>query len=735
MFISAFQSDTITFMKVLHMDTFFFKNPSERTRRRFQIPALLTAMLMVFAYTAGTTANAAPANAAAVSKTQGTAKRFHLEDASVDDVHRAIQSGQLTATKLVELYLKRIDAYNGRCVAGDIDPASGLQLGEIAPIANAGQINALMTLNLRGKRSKTDTVDQNPDMPDALETAKKLDAHFAKTGQLIGPLHGIPFAIKDQFDTFDMRTTDGSMAAYANDRPPKDAEVVARLRKAGAIILAKANMGEYASGDRSTRGGTSCNPYDTTRSAGRSSGGSGAAVSANLVMCAIGEETAPSARNPAANNALVGIVATHSLISRSGLIPASLTRDRPGTLCRSTQDAATVLDVLAGYDAKDPVTAASIDRTPRQSYRSFANEKSLKGMRIGVVRELMQPFTKADEDSIRITNEAIADLVKLGATVVDPGANGQLFKQAVIELLPALEASLLTSSHKELFPSDTSNLASLVKISADPTSLPTDALFRLLLETEPAAPGETVYAMNGYLHQRGDSNIKTYDDLIAKSIFYKHAPIAGFSAPAINRLEDVANVTRRFTKISDGRELVQKTPVTTLDVSGWHTRRTVLQMLVFKVMADHRLDALVYPTKTIPAPILANPLEPSTIKSVTDKMDTLIDGIAYTRTTQRVLDARAVTAWRLSPNSGLPAVLVPSGFTKEVYDRAAVVRPDKSVQAGELLGPKAVALPVSLEFLGRPFTEQVLLKIASAYERKSQHRRPPAAFPPLLKEP
>jgi hypothetical protein len=301
--------------------------------------------------------------------------------------------------------------------------------------------------------------------------------------------------------------------------------------------------------------------------------------------------------------------------------------------------------------------------------------------------------------------------------------------------VPALEPSLLFSSYKDLFPNGTSNLTSISKIAQDSSGLPTDALFRLLIETEPSAPGEVVFAMNSYLQQRGDRNIKTYEDLTSKSVFYRHAPIAGFSAPAITRLDEAANITRRLIKASDGSELVQKIPVTTLDVSGWHTRRTVLQMLVFKVMADHHLDALVYPTKTIPAPILANPLEPSTIKSVLDKIDTIIDGVSYTRTTQRVLDSRAVTAWRLSPNSGLPAVLVPSGFTKEVYDRAVVVRPDKSLQAGELLEPKAIALPVSLEILGRPFTEPVLLKIASAYEKASRHRKPPANFPPLSQEP
>src|SRR5262245_50406110 len=302
-------------------------------------------------------------------------RAFRTEEATIADIHRAILARQLTATELVNAYLKRIEAYNGTCVKGALDPATGLQLGDIEPVEHAGKLNALITINLRGKRSKTDAADTDPAMPDALETAKALDAEFARTGKLKGPLHGIVFAIKDQFATFDMRTTSGAAANYASDRPPRDAEVVARLRKAGAIILAKANMGEYASGDRSSFGGTTCNPYDTSRSAGRSSGGSGAAVAANLVMCALGEETGPSARNPAANNSLVGIVATHSLVSRAGLVPASLTRDRAGILCRTVRDAATVLDALTGYDPRDPATAASAGQAPSRPYRSFTDKR------------------------------------------------------------------------------------------------------------------------------------------------------------------------------------------------------------------------------------------------------------------------------------------------------------------------------------------------------------------------
>src|SRR5262249_3922378 len=176
-----------------------------------------------------------------------TASAFHLQEATIADIHRGILAKELTATELVDLYLKRIEAYNGQCVKGDVD-ASGLVLGDIEPIEHAGKLGALMTLNIRGKRSKTDAADNAPNMPDALEAARALDEEFARTGRLKGPLHGVVFAIKDQFDTFDMRSTSGAAAPYANDRPPRDAEVVARLRAAGAIILAKSNMGEYASG-------------------------------------------------------------------------------------------------------------------------------------------------------------------------------------------------------------------------------------------------------------------------------------------------------------------------------------------------------------------------------------------------------------------------------------------------------------------------------------------------------
>ena len=182
-------------------------------------------------------------------------------------------------------------------------------LGPISTIPHAGKLNALITLNLRPQtreawgfdarkaRSITDATDDGSDMPDALEIAARMDAKFARTRKLAGPLHGVVMAIKDQYDTVDMRTTAGADAFWANDRPPDDATFVKRLRNAGAIILAKANMGEYAAGGatgtRSSFGGTMCNAYDTERDPGASSGGSGMAVAANFVTCAIGERPVP----------------------------------------------------------------------------------------------------------------------------------------------------------------------------------------------------------------------------------------------------------------------------------------------------------------------------------------------------------------------------------------------------------------------------------------------------------
>src|SRR5580704_14979100 len=375
--------------------------------------------------------------------------RFHLEEATIVDVHRAIRAGQTTAEQLVNLYFKRIDAYNGTCVNGERDPETGLMYGEITPIADAGQVNAYLTLNIRGRRSRTDPADKDLNMPDALEIARAEDAYFARTGQFVGPLHGIPFAIKDNYDTVDMRTTAGAIADYADDRPPKDATMVAKLRAAGAIILGKTNLDEYAPAGigRSTLGGQSCNPYDTKRITGGSSAGSAAAVAANLSICALGTDTAGSVRYPSSLNSLVGMVTTQGLTSRAGIVPLTFSRDRGGPICRTVEDTAAVLEVVTGDDPRDAITAVAHGKNP-VAYLSYTGRNSLAGKRLGVVRDFMIEATLADRDSIRIGNEALADMKSLGATLVDPVD----FSSAIAEIMTAYEPSFFTQTFRIAIP-------------------------------------------------------------------------------------------------------------------------------------------------------------------------------------------------------------------------------------------------------------------------------------------
>src|SRR5437762_11204632 len=421
--------------------------------------------------------------------------KFRIEEATIEDIQSAILRGELTSTRVVQLYLDRIKAYNGTCVN---QPDGVLGLGPITPIKNADQLNALMTLNLRPAkretlgfdrrkaRSMTDPADADPAMPDALAVAAQQDAHFARNHALIGSLHGVVLAIKDQYDTFDMRTTAGMDAAYANDRPPRDATFVKRLREAGAIIVAKANLGEMGTpNSRSSFGGPFCNPYDTERSPGTSSGGSGASVAANLVTCSIGEETGGSIHHPAKNNSIVGLAPTQELVSRDGMVGAAL-NTRVGPLCRTVKDAARVLEVIAGYDPKDELTAFSVGRLPTEPYRSFANERTLNGMRIGVIREHMDKklFTDADAESIDIVERAISDLRRLGATIVDPGPGGALFQDCIDKYAPLYRNRMFIEQFPDLFPVDSSgkpasdNISLLVDMFFDPSLVPAGPTIR-----------------------------------------------------------------------------------------------------------------------------------------------------------------------------------------------------------------------------------------------------------------
>ncbi|WP_428385921.1 amidase [Nevskia ramosa] len=623
------------------------------------------------------------------------APSFAVEEATIADIQKAILARQITATEVVNLHLKRIKAYDGVCVK----QPDGV-LGKIETIPNAGQINAYATLNLRPAmlkkwgfnphkaRSMTDKVDADPALPDALEAAAELDRQFAATGKLVGPLHGIPISVKDQYDTADLRTTSGADAPYANDRPPLDAEFVKRLRAAGAIIIGKANMGEYASGDRSSFGGVLCNPYDTERSPGRSSGGSGSSVAASLAVCSIAEESGPSARNPAKNNNVVGIAATQELVSRAGMIKASTMNDRVGPLCRTVEDTATVLDVISGYDPKDELTAFGIGRKPPQPYASYTHEKSLKGLRIGVLREFMNKalFTKADEQSIDIVERAVADLQKLGATIVDPGASGALFQQCVAKYAPSAYSRALIQQNPKLFPADGDHIPQLVAMAADPKLFPADSTLTIRDLGADKTIGEGRFVLDQYLKERGDANIKNTEDLINKSRFYT----------------DV----RAGTGFSDKKKsLEEKFKDKTLDISVRLEQRFALQQIGIQCMAEQNLDAVVYPTSNIPSPKLGMPTEPNK-------------------------NGRSALAWTLLGANGFPALSVPAGFTTEVYDRV----PDKDAEGGtKMIGPIAAKLPVNVDFLGKPFDEATLFRIAGAYEAATRHRQAPPGFGPVKK--
>ncbi len=303
---------------------------------------------------------------------------FRLEEATIDSIHRAFASGALTCEKLTRAYLDRIEAYNLK------GPA----------------LHAILTVN-----------------PNAMTTAAEMDRRYRTDPASVGPLFCIPLVLKDNFNTFDMPTSGGNIRMKAS-QPDADAFAVAKLRQAGALILAKTNLQELARGGLSVSslGGQVRNPYDLTRTPGGSSGGTGAAVAANLAVAGTGSDTGQSIRSPAAANNLVGVRPTRGLVSRHGVIPNSLTQDEIGPIARTVRDAALILDVMAGYDPDDPVTAFGVGHKPA-SYTRLFSPGALSSARIGVMRNL---FGKAERhrEVNRVMESVAAKMRELGAVLV-----------------------------------------------------------------------------------------------------------------------------------------------------------------------------------------------------------------------------------------------------------------------------------------------------------------------------
>ncbi len=305
---------------------------------------------------------------------------FEIVEATIAEIHQAMEDGRLTSRSLVEAYLRRIEAFDKKGSA----------------------INSIVMLN-----------------PGALARADELDAAFARSG-LTGPLHGIPFIVKDNYEVEGLPVTAGSLS-LSKLIAPDDAFQVRRIRQAGAIVLAKSNMAEFAFSPYHSVGsalpGHTRNPYALNRVPAGSSGGTAAAVAANLGAVGLGTDTGNSIRGPSSHCMLVGIRSTMGLTSRDGIIPLYLDHDIGGPMARSVADAALVLGVIAGYDEADSATEAAKDRSA-VDYLQSLDAKALSGARIGVVRQI---FNREGVDAEVLTRfeEALETMRRQGAEVVD----------------------------------------------------------------------------------------------------------------------------------------------------------------------------------------------------------------------------------------------------------------------------------------------------------------------------
>jgi amidase len=316
---------------------------------------------------------------AVVQARTSTLELISSQEATIADILAALKAKDLTCRQLVKMYLDRIEAYDRK------GPA----------------LNAIIIVN-----------------PNVLASADALDAALARSG-LAGPLHCVPMIVKDNFDTVDMPTSAGSLSLKGSI-PLRDAFQVRKLREAGALILAKSNMAEFAWSPFETVGsllpGYTRNPYALDRVPAGSSGGTAAAVAASFGAAGLGSDTGNSIRGPSSHTSLVGIRSTMGLTSRDGIIPLFLNRDVGGPMARTMADAVAIFDVIASYDPADPVTVAAQGKRP-DSYLRFLDRNGLRGARVSALRQLfMGP--DSDPDIVKLLERALADMKAQGAEIV-----------------------------------------------------------------------------------------------------------------------------------------------------------------------------------------------------------------------------------------------------------------------------------------------------------------------------
>ena len=759
---------------------------------------------------------------------------FRLEEATIDDLHRAIRSGATTCVEVVQQYIDRARAYNGVCSVlmtedgRPIAPATGavratepltfptetvaattlfpdlekyegvpLEFGRMEPTASdpevqqqfgmlvglpdAGQLNALATLNIRGERSVTckGDFDRHPDdgplppdappvcelfrrQPDALERAAELDATYGRDPDLEAmPMYGVVFSFKDPFDTKDMRSTGGADARFDIDFPARDHVLVEQLRAKGAIIYAKAVNTEYNGrvGDpggrhapekvlpstlgyqRSTWGGNPANVYDTSRSASLgSSSGSGVSVSANLVMVSLGEETRASCRGPANHNAVALVLPHKAMLGfDGGAIGADIHVDRTGILARRLEDAAKVLDALKDpvegyYDPRDPYTTV-----PRSSVlpafaphaRAFGEPGALRGRRIGVVRESMLVRPGVFASSV-IPPAAAAEIKavlgdRLGATLVEsadplwrPDPDLEVMRTDFRRALARLVPVFMPDLLFRLGP-DGLPVFPDVAVAVEPTEFMPGRVFG----TGTMAPVDYLVELaEGRIEAPANLDIATVQDQELAMAFRYHIPqyLKARAADWRERgftetLVDFPSLNARSKFWGDDQRAWWKNWADVRDMRNPLDGRQGVHERLLLRELLRRVDMMV---------LLENHLD------VLVRLHTPLPpgriGHPIEPGTPQNLRLESFNG----PNAGLTEVLVPAGYVRTVYDPVFVLSDDRteylpaeSDEATEIPEP---GLPFSLVFRAEPGREDLLLRVASSYEAASRRRIPPPAF-------
>ncbi|MBX9830097.1 MAG: hypothetical protein K2Y27_34520 [Xanthobacteraceae bacterium] len=687
--------------------------------------------------------------------------------------------------------LPELDKYKGppieygRMEATASKPDVPQQFGMIVGVPNGKQLNALGTLNIRGERSVTcwGEFDKHPSQgplppgappvcelfrqqPDALERAAELDKQFGRNPDLEKmPMYGAVFSFKDPFDTKDMRSTGGGDAAYDIDFPARDHVLVEQLRNKGAIIFAKAVNTEYngRAGDpggrnkpdkvlpstlgyqRSTWAGNPANPYDTTRSGSLgSSSGSGVSVGANLVMASLGEETRASCRGPSNHNAVALILPHKAMLGfDGGAIGADIYCDRTGIHARKIEDCAKILDALKDpengyYDPRDVYTTVPRSSVLSTPYAAHANCEGgrgvLKGMRLGVLRESMTipPGSKTEEPIVAAATKEIKDVLggQLGVTLVESGdplwtpdpAIEQMtvdHRKALARLVPVFMPDLLFRVKADGTPVFPDFAAAIVPTEFAPgkflgsgTMQPIDYCVEMAEGRIPPPRNlDLATVQNQEMAMAFRFHISQYltrrtADWQAKGFRETLTNWAALNARSKFWGDDQRAAFKNWEEVADPRNPHGKRQ----GVNERIMLRELLRRADMMVILENKLDALVR---------LHTPWPPGLI------------GHAYQYDIPSNLRPESLSG----PNAGLTEVLIPAGYVTTAYDPVYQLTPDGrryvSKASDQPTTIPAPGLPFSLVFRAEPGKEDVLLKIASAYEAGSKRRVPPPNFGPV----